>query len=310
MTHLYTNGVVAVWLSRHTWHVLIVSYEESVLRRTLFWFILFDMTLFDGRLHSQKLEDEIKNYLNSKPYKKELEIIQIGSDPASTIFVNLKKNLCTKLGIKADVINLSEHLGDNEISSIVQDTFGKTTVGGGIIQLPLPRASLKSVLNLIPFEKDIDLLSDKSLNQYYGGDFTRLSPVVRSLKYYLDVSNISLNGISAVVIGNGFLVGKPVSYFLSKHGAKVTTLENYLTGQKLECQLLISSTGICNLINGEDISIGCHIVDFGSSRLENKTVGDFNLNSKTDHLGIVSPSPGGMGPLVVKFLIMNLLGLS
>jgi methylenetetrahydrofolate dehydrogenase (NADP+)/methenyltetrahydrofolate cyclohydrolase len=87
----------------------------------------------------------------------------------------------------------------------------------------------------------------------------------------------------------------------------VRVLDDYSTGNKLDCDLLIVGVGAPNLVNGQDIKEGCSVVDFGSTIVDRKTLGSLNYDSELGHLGLISPSPGGMGPLVIRFLIMNFL---
>jgi len=268
------------------------------------------MTLFDGRKHAQALELVIhQNIPYSEKSGKILAIIALGKNRSSEVYVNLKVKFCEKFGIKTEVFKIHSSESDQYIADRVSHVFLKESVGGGIIQLPLPRLSLKSVLDLIPLDKDIDLLSSKSLDQYYSGDLSRLPPVVRSFAYFVKTNALQLAGKRAVIVGNGDLVGKPISYYLSKYGAKVQVMDNYETGQKLKADFIVLSAGVAGLVNGEDVSDNCHIVDYGSSIINSKTYGDLNMISKLGHLGIISPSPGGMGPLVVRFLVMNFLGI-
>jgi len=293
------------------------------------------MILFNGKHHSKVLETRIKESLFTiNPFNK-LAIVMIGEDPASQKYVSLKENTCNRLGIKTFVELINQNQDDKAIFSRVKDIFNDNQVSGGIIQLPLPRKSLKSVLGTIPLEKDIDMISSKSMRRFYSDDFSKLSPVVRSLEYFLAVNEVNTQDLAVTVIGNGFLVGRPVSYFLLEKGAKVTVLDSmafvekdknsvpglpvtfnqinyrdsYNKGDKLGCDLLVLSAGVPNLVNGEALKEGCHVVDFGSAVVNGKTVGDFDLESDLGHLGVISPSPGGMGPLVVRFLIMNFLGI-
>jgi methylenetetrahydrofolate dehydrogenase (NADP+)/methenyltetrahydrofolate cyclohydrolase len=94
-----------------------------------------------------------------------------------------------------------------------------------------------------------------------------------------------------------------------QQGAKVQFILDYKAKKPLNCHLLVLSAGSPELVKGEYISEKCSVVDFGSSVINNKTIGDLDLKSAIGHLGVVSPSPGGMGPLVTRFLIMNFLGI-
>lgn len=266
------------------------------------------MKTFDGKLESEKLDQKIKEYLVTHRVEKKLAIIQVGQNLSSEKYVNLKKRYCENLGIPVLIINIDDNNSDDKIKQEVFEVFRDESVGGGIIQLPLPRKSLNSLLDLIPVDKDIDMISSKSMEQFYSNQYVKPSPVLRSLKLFLDQTILGTS-VDAIVVGDGYLVGRPVAHFLKNKGMSIRMLDNYAKNQPLDCQLLVLSAGVPNLVSGEDIMAGCNVVDFGSSMVDGKTVGDLNKETSLQHLGTVSFSPGGVGPLVVRFLIMNFLNL-
>lgn len=265
------------------------------------------MKIFDGKKQARKVEKKIIDILekNSKVASKILAIVIIGEDASSEKFVKIKTRVCDRLGINYRIFNVSEDLDDEKIFNTVKEIFQNDDVGGGIIQLPLPRQSLYKVLDIIPIEKDIDLISTEGKDNFYSGDFSTLSPVIRAFKNFINENNIELKSTRATVVGDGELVGKPISFYLGKNGADVAVLSNYDGESPLDCDILILAAGVPNLVRGENISLGCHIVDFGSSVVGGKCVGDLDMGSDLEHLGCVSKSPGGMGPLVVSYLLLN-----
>jgi len=267
------------------------------------------MLLFNGKSLAQELDSKIINYINDVKKVKTLAIIQVGDNESSNKYINLKVKLCEKVGVPVVFHHFDTAETDLEISKKVIDIFNDPSIGGGIIQLPLPRFSLNTLLDLIPANKDIDLLSSTSQSQFYHQNFERLSPVIRAAKFFIDKENLTIEKLKVFVVGEGNLVGKPVAFYLKTLGASVTTLLNYERGMLLDCQLLVLSAGVPNLVTGSDIKANCHVIDFGSAVVDGKVVGDFDLNTPKDHLGALSASPGGMGPLVVRFLVMNHLGI-
>ncbi|MFC1700280.1 tetrahydrofolate dehydrogenase/cyclohydrolase catalytic domain-containing protein [Patescibacteria group bacterium] len=265
------------------------------------------MKLFDGKKHAQILDEEIRKHISNNPVSKSLAIILVGNDPASEKYVSIKEKLCKRLGISIQVHKIDEDLSDEDIFNKVRDVLNSNDVGGGIIQLPLPRKSLNKALELIPLDKDVDLISPKAQEMYYSGDLARLSPVVRALEYFLKKNKIDLERLSTCVIGDGYLVGRPVAHYLKQKNSKVRVLSDYETGRKLDYQLLVLSAGIRDLVKGQNVVKDCHILDYGSNVVNRKVRGDLDLNSELDHLGVISPSPGGLGPLVTRFLFLNFL---
>lgn len=270
------------------------------------------MNIFNGNEYAKELESIIVDKLSSHKPKGKLGIIQIGNDSSSAKYINLKIKLCHKLDIPAELIQLDARDSDINLISAVSHVCNSNEFSSVIIQLPLPRESLHNLLELIPEAKDVDCLSKNTSEKFYNGDFSLLSPVVRSIKFFTDKTNFKIPGSQVIVIGEGNLVGKPAAHYMKIRGAHVNILNEThdVSNLTLSADLIISAAGVPNLLKGGNIEPGAHVIDFGSSVIDGKLVGDLDLRSDTSHLGNLSPSPGGMGPLVVRFLVMNHLHIS
>lgn len=289
------------------------------------------MQIFDGKYHAAKIDAYISEQLtkNGMP-EGEFLIILVGDNPASVHYIASKRKLLQKFGIKVRFEQISKELDDAEILVKIGTAFQSAEVRGGLVQLPLPREILKKALELIPPEKDIDLISSIRVNQFAAGDFNYSPPVVRGFSYFLltallgEASDIKdyietnravpllkgkVTNLSSFVIGQGDLVGKPISSYLKSLGAPFNTSQNYQRGDKIYSNFTVLGAGVPNLISGEDINSGCHVLDFGTSIVDGRVVGDLDKSTTTDHLGTVAFSPGGIGPVVVRFLLLNFLDL-
>jgi methylenetetrahydrofolate dehydrogenase (NADP+) / methenyltetrahydrofolate cyclohydrolase len=286
------------------------------------------MQLFEGKIHAEKLDAYLQQVILKNSPKGKLLILLIGDNPASVKYTGIKVKLCEKLGIPVQLEKLSQNLSDDEIYARVKNLFDDPSISGGLIQLPLPRPSLNKIIALIPPHKDVDLISSTRIQQFESGDFSYLPPVVRAFNYYfltsalgvchdigdyVDISK-SLQYIKEevkkyqfYVIGNGLLVGKPISQFLYQLGARITVDENYHKGTNIYSDFLILGTGVPKLVVGDNISAKCNVIDFGTGVLDEKVAGDLDVTSNLDHLNFVSLSPGGIGPVVVRFLLANFL---
>lgn len=268
------------------------------------------MKQFDGKEHAKKLEKQISDFLKHNVVEGELAIIQIGGNKSSEKYTAIKKKVCDRLGIACRVYKLNKEKLDLEYMVQATHIIYSPSVKSVIIQLPLPTKRLESLLTKIPRDKDVDVLSEGAKKKFYSGDFSIMPPVVRAVEYFIYSNKIDVNDKNITMVGYGDLVGKPVGFFLEKQGSKVKIVEeNYSPGVLMDSDLVILAAGVSNLVKGEDIKSNCDVIDFGSSIADGKFVGDLDLSSKLSHLGNVSPSPGGMGPLVVRFLIMNHLGI-
>ena len=269
------------------------------------------MNIFNGREKATALDAKILEYLSDGPVAGELAIILIGDNEASEKYISIKKKYCDSKGIKCGIHRIDGRLKDEDIFKKVFDVAASPGTAGAIIQLPLPRPSLDPCLRLIPAEKDVDAISPFSMEAFYAGRPYKILPVIRALNLFVSETgkDAAVTPLKAVVIGDGYLVGKPAAHFLKTKNYQVTVLNDYQTGQKINPDLLILSAGAPGLVRGEDISAGCDVVDFGSSIKDGRTTGDLNQDSSLEHLGLLSTSPGGVGPLVVRYLIMNFLGI-
>lgn len=265
------------------------------------------MILFDGKKEAENLDVLISNAAITSQ-SKTLCIIQIGDNAASEKYIEIKQNLCNKMGIPCVVRKFEPENNDlltDEVSKIAQDP----NISSIIIQLPLPSNNYYSLLDLIPLEKDIDVLSNAAKETFNRGKSTFNSPVIRAVEHFIYSDLVNYDTLKNVgIIGYGDLVGKPLYVHLSRKFENVQVIQNYNQGDFLDYDFIILSTDVPNLVKGQDIKNKSNVIDFGSSVVNGKTVGNLDLSSNLDHLGVVSKSPGGMGPLVVRYLLLNHLG--
>ncbi len=270
------------------------------------------MELFHGNKHAFGLDQLITHHMTliDRDSLGELAIIQLGENASSAKYVALKLALCSKLGIKASKYDISSTLSIDDVFSKVSTICNSPNVKSVIIQLPLPSIIDKAILNLIPIEKDIDLLSDKAQKRFYSSDFTMLSPIIRAIDYFLGFYKFDALSMSIDVVGKGFLVGSPLAYYLKHLGADVRSFDEHddISKMVFKSDLVIAAAGKPKLINGNMLYHGTSAIDFGSTVVNNKIVGDIDVDSGLDHLQAFAPSPGGLGPLVVRYLLVNHLG--
>jgi methylenetetrahydrofolate dehydrogenase (NADP+)/methenyltetrahydrofolate cyclohydrolase len=284
------------------------------------------MQIFDGKKEARNLENIISRKVSEKPLQGFLGIVLIGEDAASEKYVGYKIALCDKFFIPWRLYRINSDLSDSDIETRFQYILSKDSPAGIIIQLPLPRESLYNLLDLSPLEKDLDLLSNKSMTQFRQKNAIFKPPVVRSLELFLLVNKIKSEGLSVKIVGGGRLVGEPIAYFLANNKANVTIMDgdervkarighkertkmtnDYNSGELIKAGLVVGATGQAELIKGEDLASGTHLVDFGSVVRDGKVLGNFDKHSRKEHLGHISLVPGGMGPLVVRYLLLNFL---
>jgi len=270
--------------------------------------------LLDGRTLSEKILERIEKEIKNRHLKLKLAVILVGENPVSQVFINQKKKACEKVGIDFKLFKFPakiKNLGlKKEIEKIVQSPKNS----GVIIQLPLPKKLLpEEFLNLIPEEKDVDVLSEESLGKLCQGTLKILPPTVEGILYLFKNYRIDLKGKSIVIVGAGRLVGFPLAIQLLKEKATLSVLNEFtkdISSFTKKADILISGVGKPNLIKGNIIKKGVVVIDAGTSIQKGKLVGDVDFKSVSKKASYITPVPGGVGPMTVACLLENLVKLN
>lgn len=235
-----------------------------------------------------------------KTPKLELSAILVGEDEASLSFLKKKSAMAGRLGVKFKIYKLSDKLTQKELEKKVRQISKKSSVGGVIVQLPLPeKYDRVLVLSSIAVDKDVDALS--------GERVSVLPPAVGVLEFVLKEIKFSLKNKKVVVIGSGFLVGQPISIWLMSKVKKLTIInKGGFDSQSLkEADLVVTGAGVPNLIKGKDLKKGVVVIDYGYGKKGGKLTGDMEVKSVSEVACNFTPTPGGTGPLVVAQLFAN-----
>ena len=273
------------------------------------------MQIIDGKKIAQEIIDKLK----SLPIlQKIFAAILVGDNPQSESFLKQKEKVAKELGIDFRLYNFPE----NSTNDFLRKEVGKIAllkrVGGVIVQLPLPEQINKHyVLNVIPREKDVDVLGERALGAFYTGRNLILPPAVGVVEEILKFKNLKILDLKVAVVGAGFLVGKPIAIWLIDKVKELTILEKGSDLSKLKnYDLIISGVGQADLIKLEMLKDGVGIIDFGYSMNENgKLGGDFDISEiencklKIENFWY-TPTPGGTGPVLVAKVFENFYKLN
>ena len=187
-------------------------------------------------------------------------------------------------------------------------------VSGVFIELPLPKhIDAQNIFDVIPSNKDPDVLSKSLQDKFFSGNFFILPPAVESLKIVFEKYGVNPKGKKAAVFGQGFLVGKPISYWLEKNGAKVCRIDIHTKNPgkcSRESDLIISGVGKFGLVTGDIVKDGVIVVDFGYGKKNGKILGDVDFKSVSAKALLITPVPGGMGPILIATVLKNLVKLN
>ena len=277
-------------------------------------------TIIDGKKIRNELLEKVKNEVAALPFQPIFCDILVGSDPVSAQYVRMKAKTAESIGIKFHNVHLAETISDEELISEIKKINEIPNICGLIIQLPLPQKFDKhKILNAVSTTIDVDCLNEETSNLFYENKSTFGFPTALACIHILDSLKIpmkskSLNelGEKIVVVGQGILVGKPVTYILKKRGLNVDVITRE-TDEEVKKMLyknadvIISATGSGKIIKGDMLKEGVIIIDAGTSESKGGIVGDVDLDSVQGVASFVSPVPGGVGPVTVAMLLNNVL---
>lgn len=269
------------------------------------------MNVIDGK----KIAEGIINNLKSKPKPdKILAVVQVGENPASTSFIKQKQKTAQELGIDFRIYKFPDPPSGGIKNDDLREEVGKIAllkkVGGVIVQLPLPaHINPQCILNVIPREKDVDVLGERALGAFYTGRNPVLPPSVGVVEEITKIMNYELRITKVIVVGAGFLIGKSIATWLQDKVAELRIFNEYtkdLQDKLKNADLIISGVGKANLFSTENLSENTTVIDFGYDIVDGKIAGDFNPTIHNSEFIIhYTPTPGGTGPILVAKLFEN-----
>jgi methylenetetrahydrofolate dehydrogenase (NADP+)/methenyltetrahydrofolate cyclohydrolase len=246
--------------------------------------------IVDGKRIANNIEEKLKKEFSQLPQKR-VCFVMLGNDPASKKFIEMKSKVAERLGVAVDVAN--------EMVS-----FDK--YDGVVVQLPLPQGmDTQTLLDSVPVEKDIDVLGTEAKTG------NKVAPVARAVLEILNYYKVDFTGKNVLVIGNGKLVGEPISHLFTQTKVShdvidINTPEQERVQKIQEADIIISGAGVPHMIKPSMIKQGVILIDAGTSEQMGKLAGDVDPLC-VEKASLMTPVPGGVGPITVVSLFANLL---
>ena len=269
--------------------------------------------LIDGKLISQQIKDELKEEVAR--FKTEgidicLAVIQVGSDPASSVYVRNKKKACAYIGVESRSYELPEETSEEELIKLVEELNADESVNGILVQLPVPdHIDEDKIIRTISPDKDVDGFHPVSVGRLWIGEKGFLSCTPAGIIQLLKRSNISIEGKECVIIGRSNIVGKPMAALLLRENGTVTVAHSRTKDLKevaKRADILIVAIGKERFITSEYIKEGAVVIDVGMHRDEaNHLCGDVDFADVEPHSSAITPVPGGVGPMTIAMLMNN-----
>jgi len=267
--------------------------------------------IINGRKIRDEILTEIKKEVASLPFRPIFCDVLVGEDPASVQYVEMKAKVAESVGILFHKAVFPKDIKNEDLIEEIKKINKLPNICGVIVQLPLPEnLDKRKILDAIDTRLDVDCLGSVSSEKFYKGEQTLGFPTALACVKILDSLNMSFKNKKFVVLGEGELVGKPISALLRFDGAIVETINREKENKTeiiKQADVIISGIGQGKYITGEMIKPGTILIDAGTSESNSSIVGDVDFESVKDVAGFVSPVPGGVGPVTVAMLLNNVL---
>ncbi|MFQ5532268.1 MAG: bifunctional methylenetetrahydrofolate dehydrogenase/methenyltetrahydrofolate cyclohydrolase FolD [Candidatus Methylomirabilales bacterium] len=240
-----------------------------------------------------------------------LAVILVGEDLASATYVRNKAKACEEVGIKSVQINRPTTVSREELLDLVHGLNKDETIDGILVQLPLPaHIGERSILEAVDPAKDVDGFHPSNLGGLLTGHPLFVASTPLGIMEVLDRFRIEIEGKHAVVLGWSTIVGKPTAFLLLERRATVTVCQKWtrdLDRHTRQADILVVAAGKPGLVKGDMVKHGAVVIDVGINRVEGRLVGDVDFASVSSHASLITPVPGGVGPLTVAMLLKNTL---
>lgn len=269
--------------------------------------------IIDGKAISMQIKNELKGKakaLKEKGTEVTLAVIQVGNNPASSVYVNNKKKGCEYIGIGSLSYELPEETTQEKLLSLIQELNERADVNGILVQLPLPgHIEEEKVIQAITPEKDVDGFHPQSVGALCIGQPGFVSCTPAGIIQLLKRSGIELAGKECVILGRSNIVGKPMALLMLRENATVTIAHSKTKNLKAvakRADILIAAIGKPKMITREYVKEGAVVIDVGINRDEfNKLCGDVDFDDVAPVCSAITPVPGGVGPMTIAMLLHN-----
>lgn len=269
--------------------------------------------LIDGKRISKEIKDELKEKVaayKSQGIEIALAVIQVGQDPASTVYVGNKKKACEYIGIKSVAYELPEETTEEELLEVIDKLNKDDSIYGILVQLPVPKhINEDHIIQAIAPKKDVDGFHPQSVGALSIGQPGFVSCTPAGIIQLLKRSGISIEGKECVVIGRSNIVGKPMALLLLRENGTVTICHSRTKNLKevtKRADILVAAVGKPKMIDASYVKEGAVVIDVGIHRnAENKLCGDVDFDSVEKVASAITPVPGGVGPMTIAMLMNN-----
>lgn len=267
------------------------------------------MSNIDGKIISTKIKEELKAEIKTYMIKPCLAVIQIGNDEASNVYISAKQKACSEVGIYLKHIKFDEDSREIEIINKIIELNNDEYVHGILLQLPIPeKFNEEKLINYISRNKDVDGLTDINVGKLINNKKCLVSCTPQGIIKLLEESGVSIPRKNVVIVGRSKLVGKPLISLFLNNDATVTVCHSKTNNLKKftkNADILVVAVGKKHLITEDMVKKDSVVIDVGINRIDGKLYGDVDYENVKNKVSLITPVPGGVGPMTVAMLLCN-----
>ena len=266
--------------------------------------------IIDGKMVSKEIKDKLKDKVSKLTIKPTLVVISVGDNEASKVYVGQKEKCANYIGINYQHMHF-DTISDDELIDKIEKLNKDKMVNGIIVQLPLPKGMNETrIVNSIDSRKDVDGLTYHNAGLLLNNEKCLVSCTPKGIMELLKYYHVDLEGKNVVVIGRSILVGKPMMNLLINANATVTLCHSKtkdIAKITKKADVLIVAIGKKFFVTKDMVRRHSVIIDVGINRFDGKLYGDVNYDDVFDKVSLITPVPGGVGPMTVVMLMQNVI---
>jgi methylenetetrahydrofolate dehydrogenase (NADP+)/methenyltetrahydrofolate cyclohydrolase len=268
--------------------------------------------IIDGKAVAAKVREEVRREVEAMERRPGLATILVGDDPASAVYVRMKRDDSAEVSIESFHHEPGGDVGPEELADLIRSLNADDRVDGILLQLPLPdQLDQDEFISLIDPAKDVDGLTTANAGLLMHGREEAMVPCTPAgVMRLLEEAGVELSGTRAVVLGRSILVGKPMAQLLLGANATVTHCHSRtrdLAAVCREADVLVAAVGSAGLVTGDMVGQGAVVIDVGTNRTDEGLVGDVDFEAAKERARAITPVPGGVGPMTRAMLLVNTL---
>ena len=269
--------------------------------------------IIDGKLVSASVRASVAAEvlsLKEQGIAPTLAVILVGNDPASAVYVKNKQKACIETGITPIQITMPEETAESELLAKIDELNADSTVHGILVQLPLPKhISEKNVIERISPKKDVDAFTHDSVGRIVEGKYSFLPCTPAGIMKLLEYYNVDIQGKECVIVGRSNIVGKPMALLMLNESGTVTVCHSKtknLSEVTKRADILVVAVGKAEFVTADMVKDGAVVVDVGINRMpDGKLKGDVEFEGVSKVASLITPVPGGVGPMTISMLMQN-----